>query len=119
MTRTSNVLAALATAAILIAAPLSARAGAGDDALVSLLVDSANTPQEHQALAQYYREKAQESHALAERHRSMANHYGGGNVATRKAGKEHCERLVALNEDLAAQYEGLAKLHEAEAAKAK
>jgi hypothetical protein len=116
--RTSRGLAllvAVVAAAILLGAPPRVEAGAADEPLVDLLVASADTPEEHKALAQYYREKAKTHRALAESHRAMANYYGGGNVATRKAGKEHCEKLLSLNNDAAAQYDSLASLHEAQA----
>ena len=117
MTRTSRSALALMAAAMLLAVSPLVQAGEGEGNLVELLVESADTPQEHKALAAYFRGLAGERRAEAKRHRSMANHYGGGNVTTRQQGKEHCDRLVSLNEEEAAQYEALAKLHEAQAAK--
>lgn len=116
MTRTSRTaLVLLAGAMLLTAAPRAHAAGEEGD-LVELLVESADAPQEHQALAKYFRGLAEERRAQAAQHRSMAKHYGGEKATLRQQGKEHCDRLVSLNEQEAVQYEALAEMHDAQAA---
>ena len=115
MTRTSRSALALMAAAMLLAVSPLVQAGEGEGNLVELLVESADTPQEHKALAAYFHDLAENRRAEAARHRSMAKYYGGQKETARQQGKEHCDRLVRLNEDEAAQYEALAKLHESQA----
>lgn len=84
--------------------------------LEHLMIENADTPEEHRALARYYRMKASDAKALAQEHRKMAERYSGGNMGNKRAMKKHCDRIAELNEDLAAQYEELAKGEDAAAA---
>jgi hypothetical protein len=113
MSRKTLSLAVLAAA---LALTLGSTPGAAGDehSLVDVLVQSADTPQEHQALADHYRKRAESLRTAAERHRSMGAHYGG-NEAMRRAAKRHCDEMAKLDEQLAGQYEELAKLHEGQA----
>ena len=88
--------------------------GSGD--LLQVLVDSASTPAQHQALASYFRAKAADAKALADLHMSMSRSYSGKPGELRNMNK-HCDQIVKLNRDLAAQYESLAKAEEAAAGK--
>ena len=76
--------------------------------LEHLMVENADTPQEHLALARYYRMKAADAMSLAEEHRLMGKHYRSRQGATQRM-KQHCERIAELNEELASEYESLAK----------
>ncbi len=87
----------------------------GHESIEALLVEFASTPTEHQALAGYYRGKAAEARAAAADHRSMAKHYAAGKLLQRDAMKSHCEALAKKSEDSAADFDGLAAAHEAEA----
>jgi hypothetical protein len=80
--------------------------------LEELVVEMADTPAEHAAVAAHFREKAAHARAAAERHKSMARAYGGGKLNTRIEMRGHCERLAQQNEAMAAEYEALAKLHD-------
>lgn len=82
--------------------------------LEELAVQSANTPAEYQALAGYYRDKADDARQVAEHHRNMAKGYLGKPGQARNM-REHCNEIVELNENLAAQYGKLAKAYEAQA----
>lgn len=82
--------------------------------LEHLMVENADTPAEHAALARYYRMKAADAKALAQEHRAMAKSYRGKPGEVRKMEK-HCDRIAQLNDDLAARYEDLAKGEEAAA----
>jgi hypothetical protein len=113
MSRFSLAVLAAALSVSLGAVPASA---AEEQSLVDVLVQSADAPQEHQALADHFRKRAEALRTAAERHRSMGNHYGG-NEAMKRAAKRHCDEMAKLNEQLAAQYDELAKLHQDQAAR--
>jgi hypothetical protein len=113
MSRLALSLAVLAAALTPTLTPAPA-AAADEHSLVEVLAQSADTPQEHQALADHYSQRAASLRTAAERHRSMGNHYGG-NEAMKRAAKRHCDEMAKLNEQLAAQYDELAKLHQGHA----
>jgi len=97
---------------ILVVSPAWARAeapGAAIQHLEHLMIENADTPEEHGALARYYQMKAADARSLAEEHRAMARRYMGGKITERQAMMRHCERIAELNDELATQYEGLAK----------
>lgn len=80
--------------------------------LEQVLVESASTPKQHEALAKFYRAEAAEARARAAEHKKMAGSYGGTKMAIAQAGKEHCDKLAALNESTAQEYDKLAAEHE-------
>ncbi len=82
--------------------------------LEELVVELAHTPAHHAAIARHYRAKAAEARSEAARHESMGRSYGRGKLGTRGA-SVHCKKLSEENSALAAEYEELARLHEAEA----
>lgn len=95
-------------------APAGAFAQTPGQQLEELLVSGADTPAEHDALAAYYHDKAEEARSHATHHRNMGKRYApykGGDM------RKHCDKLVNLNEQAAAEYDELAKGHEAEAKK--
>jgi len=92
--------------------PALAEASPEDASLVQVLIDSADTPAEHEALASYYRREADKNRAMAEMHRSMSRHYSGGKLVQVKRMREHCDSLVKSYEQLATEYEALAKTHD-------
>ena len=81
------------------------------------VVEMADTKAEHEALAKQYQKKAADARAEAKRHEAMSRAYlggvrsGGGNqpFAT------HCKRIAEKQEAIAAEYDGLAKMHADEA----
>jgi hypothetical protein len=108
-------------------APGSSLAADPATSLEQVVVEMANTPAEHAALAGYYRSKAEESRAEAREHDSMAKTYAPGTgekttwgtIQERQKMADHCKRLSQQSEATAQDYEALAKLHEEEAKKAK
>jgi hypothetical protein len=116
-----RTIAALAAGCLLALAPSAGWAqgssgGSGD--LLQVLVESADTPAQHQALARYFRAKAADAKALAELHVAMSRSYAG-KPGELRAMRKHCDEIVKLNQELAAQYESLAKAEEAAAAAGK
>lgn len=115
-----RTIAAISAAGLLALAPYGTWAdtpASTTEQLEQLMVESADTPAEHEALARYYRAKAADAKALAQHHRSMGKTYASGKLTQRQAMKKHCERIADLNEELAAQYEELAKGEDAAAKK--
>jgi hypothetical protein len=113
-----RTIATLAAGFLLVLAPAAgwAQAAAGGNAsLLQLMVDSAHTPAEHQALARYFRAAAADANALASTHNAMSRSYSGKPGEMRNMAK-HCDEIAKLNLGLVAQYEALAKAEEAAAA---
>lgn len=111
-----------ATACILVAlaSPLASLAegpppSASPTPIEALLVEFADKPAEHAALANYYRSKASEARASAATHREMGHHYGTGKLLDRDKMKAHCEALAADFDKVAAEYDALAAMHDAQA----
>jgi hypothetical protein len=88
---------------------------AGD--LEQILVESASTPAQHEALARHFHEKAAAARKEAETHRSMAKAYGGTKLSIAAAQRKHCTDLAANLDAQAKLYDELASGHEAEAKK--
>jgi hypothetical protein len=72
----------------------------------------ANTAQEHQAVSQHYRMKAQEARDEADRHEAMGRIYATRRGSTPQRGRQHCENLAKQFEAVASEYDELAKLHD-------
>jgi len=88
-----------------------------DHGLEEVLIESATTPVQHQALANYFRAKAEAARKEAERHRSMAKAYGGTKLVIAEAQRKHCTDLAASYEAQAKDYDAMAAAHDAEAKK--
>jgi hypothetical protein len=111
---------AFALAVALALGPGLVSAAEGTTSLEELVSKMANTPEEHEAVADYFRGKAQAARGEVETHKRMARSYGGGKASAADQMKAHCDRIADAQSALAKEYEELAKLHEAEAeAKAK
>ena len=113
------MIAALAALIAAVPATWASAQGASADRLEELVVDSADSPADHKALAGYYRAKAEDARAEAAHHEAMGHRYHGKGKGSQtgksRQMKQHCDNLVKLNNDAAAEYDGLAKAHEAEA----
>jgi hypothetical protein len=95
----------------MLAAPLVAVAQ--DHDIEHLVIEMASTPEEHQAVGQHYTMKAAEAREEARRHEGMARVYaGGGGRSARPGGRQHCENLAAKFDEIAVEYDALAKLHQ-------
>ena len=80
-----------------------------------LAAGMADTPEDHKAVASYYRGKAEEARAEAQRHRKMGSMYLGGKYRQKEDMEKHCEGLSASYDALAKQYDALAADHDAAA----
>jgi hypothetical protein len=106
----------LTAGALLALAPAAAWTQTPKDQLVVVVVENADTPAEHQALARYYRTKADDARLLASEHRAMAQRYHG-KPGERLQMQKHCDRIATLNDELATEFESLAKGEDALAKK--
>jgi len=97
--------------------PALALADEGSHSLEQLVVEMADTPSDHAALASHYRAKAAAARAEAAKHESMGRTYSGGKFFQRTAMQSHCKKIAADNAAVATEYEELAKLHEEESKK--
>jgi hypothetical protein len=95
--------------------PGLALAEEGTHSLEQVVVEMANTPEEHAALARHYHAKAEEARAEMRRHERMGRSYGGGKITQKQRMKRHCQNISEKYSGMAEDYEALAKLHEEEA----
>lgn len=105
---------------LLALAPVMATAAAHDShSLEQLVIEMAHTPAEHAALAAHYRAKAADARADAAVHEKMGRTYNSGKDMQRLQMKKHCDKIAANFTSMANEYDAMAKLHDAESAKAK
>lgn len=97
--------------------PAAGLAQAADESLEAHAIEMAQGPAAHSAIAEHFRSKAAEARAGAARHKSMGRAYGGGKQGTRPA-SFHCKRISKRLATIAAEYDEMTKLHEAEAQRA-
>jgi len=110
-------IAVITLAAALALSPALTLADEGSHSLEQLVVEMADTPADHAALAGHYRAKAAAARAESAKHESMGRTYSGGKFFQRTAMQAHCKKIAEENAAVAAEYEELAKLHEAESMK--
>lgn len=107
-------------------APGLAAAADETQSLEQVVVENAKTPAEHQALANYYRERAAGSRAEAKEHDRMAHTYmpsgqpkmSWGTVQQHQKMASHCKKISEQSESIAKEFDALATLHDEEAKKA-
>jgi hypothetical protein len=77
-----------------------------------LVVEMANTAQEHRGVTEHYRMRAQEARDEAARHQEMGRIYTRRRSSTPQLAL-HCENLTRKYNEIAADYDALAKEHDA------
>jgi hypothetical protein len=100
-------------------APGFASAEEDTSSLEQIVVETAHTKAEHQALAHHFAEQAAEARKMSQRHESMARAYLGSKSMNKQALRNHCNHIAEQQEAIAKDYDALAKLHEDEAKQAK
>lgn len=95
-------------------APLSAAWAAGGGVDLAL-IESATTPEQHQALARQFRERASDAKKEAETQRSRAKAYNTTKRADKVPMAALCQQLATEYEEIAVVYEGLASGEDAAA----
>lgn len=89
----------------------TAPAATAPDSLESLVVESAKTPGQHAALADYFRAQAAVARATAARHETMRRTYAVRQFRRRDAMRGHCRALVEKYEAAAKALDALAAEH--------
>jgi hypothetical protein len=74
---------------------------------------AARDPAEHRALAAYYDERAKAARRDANLHHQLELSYS--HTFPTQSMAEHCRKLVALDKQMASEYEALSRAHAAEA----
>jgi hypothetical protein len=85
-------------------------------------VQSAKTAADHDALAKHYENAAKEMRAKAEEHKKLLAHYQAKKALYRKYTQDlvsHCQGLIRIYEQAAAENMGMAQSHREMAAEAK
>jgi hypothetical protein len=95
------------------------RARAAENTDIEKMIESAKTPADHQAIADYYQRMADAAKAKAAEHTKMAQDYKTGAFGSKTHFHEHCETLARLYQSEAKEYAALAEAHRQMAAKAK
>ncbi len=85
-----------------------------EKSLETLMVEMASKPEQHQALANYYKEKAAAARQELAQHRALKQAYAGyrKNEKAKESMLKHCDRLIGMDENAAKEYDELAKEHE-------
>lgn len=98
-------------AALLLLPVSSARAGGrGPDAAQ---IEAARSPEQHDALARGFQERATEAKQLAEDSRAMSKAYARTDATDRMVKAAHCQQLATEYEELAREYQALAEAEQA------
>jgi hypothetical protein len=100
---------AMTLLAAFLAAPSLSQAQQHD--IEHLVVEMANTAQEHQGVAEHYRMRAQEAREEAASHQEMGRIYTRRRSSTPQLA-QHCENLARKYNEIAADYDALAKEHD-------
>ena len=90
----------------------TARADTVTDDNAMAMMESAKTPADFEALATYYKGKASQAKAAAQRHKSMQAAIGQGAGKPPYNWTAHCRRLIRLSQDQAADYTAMAAAYE-------
>jgi hypothetical protein len=120
--RTLAILGAASAFAMGLAVPAGAATVA--DADIVAKIQTAKTPGDHEAIADYYDSQAADAKSKADLHRKMASSYTAGGTSIGKGSGSvplpaHCANLAKDFDEEAANYTALAQAHRAMAKAAK
>jgi len=94
---------------------LPSPARAGGHALDPAQIEAARSPEQHDALARGFQDRATEAKQLAEDSRAMSKAYARTDAADRMVKAAHCQQLATEYEELAREYQALAEIEQASA----
>ena len=117
----NNTLTVLSAAGLFAMLVVPAIGMAEDKQTVSIEVlaeQSATTAEQHQSLAAYYHQKAEDARAEVKKHRQMAVSFSSRSAGAEAGMKSHCDNLADAARKSAIEYDAMAAEHEAEAKKA-
>ena len=111
VTMVKTIMTVLILGALALSPGMSVAAEAGHS-LEEVVVEMADTPAEHAALARHFRAKAEEARAEAKRHEGMGRAYGSGKLTQQQRMRKHCANISNDLNDIAAEFDALATVHE-------
>ena len=106
---------AIALVAALAAHPSVASETDEGASLEELVWEGADTPEEHEALADHFKRKADGARAEAAVHRRMGRSTGALSIGLAVQMRVHCKSIYEMQTALAKQYDEVADLHKTEA----
>lgn len=111
----SSILSAFVVSVSLLAAPAAVMAAdATQTPIEKLISEMADKPEQHQAISQYYKDKAEAAKKELAQHEQMRKAYAvayNKNQPAADSMRKHCDNLVKLNESLVKEYEAMAAEH--------
>ena len=102
------------TSAMMVASANVVAQSEDDTGLEHLVIEMATTSAQHHTVAEHYTAKAEEARKEMRRHEQMAQSYMRGKTPQPQM-RDHCLKIARSQEQIAAEYDELAKLHEQEA----
>lgn len=108
MKKSMLILAALTVALLVFSLNRQNPTSATEDVDITTLIKTADTPEDHLKIAEYYEEQAVALDKKATLHESMAKAYQGGKITGMSF---HCEMLAKESKASAEQYREMAAEH--------
>jgi hypothetical protein len=114
------LVSAIWLASMLATVLLLSQAPAASETDIADRIANARTRADHEAIAKYYDEQAEEARGLAKKHEKMAEAYRrAGGPMVKAQMPEHCDGLAVYYSGLAKQNDAMAASHRRMAAEAK
>jgi hypothetical protein len=82
-----------------------------EDTDITNLIQTADTPEDHMKMAEYYNEQAEQMNQMAQMHESMGEAYSKRSKPMTGMAN-HCAKLSKDSKESAAQYKAMAQEHE-------
>jgi hypothetical protein len=108
MKKSMLVLAAFAVTMLVFSLNREIPTSAQEEVDITVLIETADTPEDHLKIAEYYEEQAVMMEKKATLHEAMAKAYQGGKMAGMST---HCENLAKDSTATAEQYRTMAAEH--------
>ncbi len=108
MKKSMLLLAAFTIAMLVLSLNRETRTSASEEADITVLIETAKTPEDHLKIAAYYEEQAVMMEKKATLHESMAKAYQSGKMTGMST---HCDKLVTDSKASAEQYREMAAEH--------
>ncbi|MEW6145943.1 MAG: hypothetical protein AB1598_13085 [Thermodesulfobacteriota bacterium] len=108
MKKSMLILAAFTMAVLVFSLSRGIPASTEEEVDITVLIETADTPEDHIKIAEYYEEQAVLMEKKATLHDSMAEAYEGGKMAGMST---HCVKLAADSKASAEQYREMAAEH--------
>jgi hypothetical protein len=108
MKKSMLLLAAFAVTLLVFSLSREIPTSAEEEVDITVLIETADTPEDHLKIAEYYEEQAVMMEKKATLHAAMAKAYQGGKMAGMTT---HCDKLAKDSDASAEQYKAMAAEH--------